>query len=189
MNPWRMALRLGGAVLSVTLLGWVCLAAPILPHRGKVNDELLSLARLERLNVKFEDDHEILRKAGYSSSRTRSKLQKQLADAGIEVVDEATEDLPMLVVAILIEGHPRYNDLVSYTYCLALEQNAVIERIDRRLHVPTYVFVFGDIATRDELLADLNRVLEDAVVALVECISHGTRAHAGEQSWIPPQSK
>ena len=187
MNPWRMAWRSLLVVLSVTLIGWVCLAAPILPEKGEVGDELLSLAQISRLNLAFEADHEILHEVGYSNSRARHRVEKQLAGARIEAVDEANKDLPTLVISILIEDDPRFKNLVSYTYCLTLEQDAMIERIDRRLRVPTYVFVFGDIATRAELLTALDRVLEKALVAVIDCVSHGTRAHAGEQNWITPK--
>ncbi|MAE63943.1 MAG: hypothetical protein CMJ18_06685 [Phycisphaeraceae bacterium] len=184
MRPWRTKSRsLLVAIPAVTLIGWACLAGPFVPPRPEISDELVSLARIRKLSVAFEADDDALRKAGFTTSRAMGHIHKRLTEAGIEVVEQGkSDDVPTLMISILVEAHPGYEELINYTYCLSIEQRAMIERIDRRLRVPTYVFVFGDIATQDELLDALHRVLDDALVAVIECIGHGTRAHVETQN-------
>lgn len=160
----------GGAVGVALLLAWAGGAAPILPGAAPVRDEVLSLAHLTRLRVSVVPLSDVLRHLDYSRAAAERRIEHALAEADISVAGAADAAAPMLRVEILTEGHRDHADLVACTIHVSVEQAVRIERLDRSLVVPTYAFVHGDLAERDELLEMVDDTLSRIIEAILQRI-------------------
>ena len=176
MKRTRITIVAALAGLAAVSAAWVCLAAPVGAGRQVLTGEVRSLAKLEKVRVAVAHTAEVLRRLKYSTDEARKDVIEMLAAADIAGVDD--DDAPLLRIQILIEDHPQYPDVFSYTFHVSLEQQARIERLNETHVVPTYAFVHGDLADRGDLRDELDKMLGKIIDRVISRIRRATREHA-----------
>jgi hypothetical protein len=175
------------AGLVAVTAAWVCMAAPIVVGQRTISGEVRSLANLKQVRVAVSHTADVLNKLKYSTDEARKDVIEILATADIAGVDD--DDAPLLNIEILIEDHPKYPDVFSYTFHVSLEQKARIERLNEIHVVPTYAFVHGDLVDRGDLRDELDKMLAKIIDRVINRIRRATRERAAlsSDSASPPQ--
>ena len=154
-----LATAAGGVLLGLHVGGT---AAPMMPGRLAMNDEMRSLAAIRVVRLEIGGFGQPLEDAGLESSDIRRSWRAALATAGIEVVsarDEAA-DAPRLEVGGWSTGDERVPDGVGFTLFMKLIQSAHVDRLDETLTVPTYVKITGGLNQRTEAAAAARGLLD-----------------------------
>lgn len=176
----RVAMRsvaLMVVVVVVAAAGWVCTAAPIVPGRNRVTNEIRSLAGVERLEVEVKTVSSVLLEMKYPLDRVEERITAILAEHEIETVEDIAA--PVLSLVLLTETSSDHADMVSFTYHLSLEQEVVIERLDEKIFVPTYALVHGSLTTREHLVATMENLLPIVIRHFAGRLRTANVAHAG----------
>ena len=163
-------------VLSFALLvscSSLCRSAPILPPQPELRDEVRALAGLKKVRVSFEADPDLLKTVRFAEEDRLRRAERELKTAGLALSDDP--DAAELRVTLMVEGDPKYDDLVSITYQLSLLQSVIVPRLGERYHVPTYTLVFGDLASRGKVHDVIDENLWPMVNRFVNRISTANR--------------
>ncbi len=147
---------------AVALTAWVCTAAPILPAKPRVTEEIKSLAGIKRLRVVVESKSLLLQNMKYSPANIQEQVSDLMIEAGFEVVDDPKATT--LRIVLLTNTKPTFPDVVSVTHHLSLEQDIVVARLGSPMFAPTYALVHGILVSKDRMLAEL----DDPIVALMQ---------------------
>jgi hypothetical protein len=96
MKKWmaRALLVAVGAALSLSV---AALAAPILPEKQPVADEMKCLANGKRLRVEFGEMPLALARVGVSAANVQRNVRRKLGEAGFEFVDDP--ETPKLLIS------------------------------------------------------------------------------------------
>ena len=141
---------------------WICTAAPVLPRTDRMSNEIISLANVQQIAVTVKYRSQTLKDQGYVPKLAKKHIQQMLIERGYEISQDP--DAPTLSIVILTESDPDdHPGVISFTYHVSLEQNALIERLDRRLYVPTYALVHGSLTATATLKKDLEALLPTVI--------------------------
>lgn len=171
----RMFLLTVGILLAVT---WWSTAKSILPLRSEISDEELSLADISSVRLTVDPLPKTLANA-WGSSRDYAKLTRRLiTDADFTIADD--DDLPELVSRVAIaesDGHP---DTIAVDHVLALRQRVLVDRLARRLRVPTATISDVVLVAPRGVKASLEKLIRRNVHMLKLVVKEATAAK-GEQ--------
>ncbi|MAE65031.1 MAG: hypothetical protein CMJ18_12240 [Phycisphaeraceae bacterium] len=138
-------------VASVSLVGLAITAAPIIPERAKLPEELVSMSELTQLTLELRLLPEELRSAGVREEEVRRQIKTMLADAGMEVVAADERQIPGLRVAIEAGLERDLPDIVSLAVFIDIVQKVRVERLDRSLLLPTATVTHHEPKRLDQL--------------------------------------
>lgn len=176
---WRLAAP-AGAALVLILAGLSVWAAPLLPQRLHLTDEIRSLARLERVELNIAHISPTLREVGVDAIAVRESWKQRLEDAGVAI--EESDDLPKLQLvgtALLDKGTP---DSIGYCFIISLEQGVEVDRLNQKLSLPTWTGVYTGMKHSDEIAEELDRLLSRIIEEFVYRIELATKQSAsGEE--------
>jgi len=114
-------------------------AAPILPQKPKLPGELIILSGLNRLQVVIEALPEEISRGRFTRDTIGDVLKSRLRKDGFQVAEEAAEgrNIPRLVAQLFVATDADQPESVAMTLILALHQEVLLERLERRITVPT----------------------------------------------------
>jgi len=157
MQPAGRLIAFGVAVVLVALTSWLCTAAPIVPERRRVTNEIRSLAGIAEVEVEVDSASSVLAEMKYPVDRMKKRTADLLAEHGIMAVTDSAA--PILNLVLLTETSQDHPEMVSFTYHLSLEQDVVLERLNEKILVPTYALVHGSLTTREKLTQTIDELL------------------------------
>ncbi|MAE62725.1 MAG: hypothetical protein CMJ18_00510 [Phycisphaeraceae bacterium] len=174
-----LRIRLGMAVL-VAALPVVIIAAPLLPTRSVIPDEVRSLARIDEVGLEVWRLPRSLRGAGVDERRIRSILERGLNDAGIRVTQDHTT--PRIVVKFWPATDSKLPDVIAIVLTLDIHQRIAMMRLDQeQMTLPTTSVIARAITTKDKRGGVLMKKVGDATDLLVNALTEATnRVEAGQ---------
>ena len=143
-------------------------AGPILSPQQKTAEMVASLHGLEQVQLLLMPVPEALLDAGVSEASLKKILRSRLIDAGFDLLTdeqaaEAPADIPQVEVHLVSITDQNIPDAVGFMAILSVTQPVMVERLERRLYVPTYSHYTVGI----ERLEKLAEVVEYSVDRLV----------------------
>lgn len=154
--------RLRLVVLSVTCSGLslMCVASPILPgiEPNHGLDDVISLAGLEQVRLDIKPIPRQLAAQQITVNLLRKRAVAALGNRELEVVEDS--DAPTLEFTILEVSDPAVPGALAFSTRLSLFQNAQVDRLDRKLVVPTY--------TTSNISIDLNQKVKETFALSIE---------------------
>ncbi len=128
----------------------VVAAAPILPRKADIPDEVLCVANIDKVSIVVSPVPEDLRLAGVGQAELEQVLRNALRASKIEVVDDRSVT-PRLVLHALTLNDPVVDDAVAVIFFLDVQQDVTISRLKRDLVVPTTTVLGAAQTTRNNL--------------------------------------
>ncbi len=153
------------ATLAMATLGvaaWVCLAAPNLPKKSLVTDEIYSLGQLDKVKVELKVMSTLLTEEGLDEKAIEEDMANLLMAGGIDVVDKG-DAIPTVSLVLLTNTDARFEDVVSVTHHISLEQPVLVRRLERDVVVPTYALVHGILVSKNRLVFDTRRPIPQII--------------------------
>ncbi len=167
-----MKSRLVGLFALLVVMVGVSLAAPILPRKPRLPDEVRCLTGLKRVNIGVDSLPPDLINAGASTTRLNDLLRDRLTKAGFEVVDDA--GAPRLVVQCFTSADPQIPNVVSVTTLLGVNQAVVLKRLEEDMILPVATVVSTAVGNRNDL-AKLSEREVERVVDMLDTFVQQTR--------------
>ncbi|MAE67578.1 MAG: hypothetical protein CMJ18_25250 [Phycisphaeraceae bacterium] len=150
-------------------------AAPVLPGGGpKVPDELLSLADVKAIRLDAGPLPRRLLGIGADTEAYRQVIRKALKESGFEISED--EDAPMLVSRVLVNEDPEHPGTIAIQHVIALRQRVVVDRLDRRLVVPTASVSIVTLASHDNAAAKLDSAVRRNLRTFQLMVNRATNA-------------
>ncbi len=160
MKRSRFAVK--GMIVAVFFLGsWICWAAPVLPERPRLPGEVRSLAGLRQFKVSVETALTGSKPIRIDTGALREKVEAILEERGYGAVDD--DQAAAMRVTLVMADNERHPNMLGFTIHVAVEQAVVIRRLDQTIRVPTYAAAAVGFATRQDVRAEIERVLENIV--------------------------
>ena len=157
MNRSGTWLCVGVFGITSGVLTWLCLAAPFLPAGRRLPDEVISLAGIDRVQVRVRPVARLLSQRGVTAELIERELEEGLERAGFEVVEN--EGVPTIEVKSLPVNDPAIPDAMAFDIQISVYQSVHIGRLNRKLVVPTYMDV--------NIALDRSDKIEDAAIACI----------------------
>ena len=157
---WRRGLAAAMIVIIASAL--TAASAPIRQKPGQLPDELIGLAKIEKVTVTAGPLDELLIDAGLTQKRVRKLAVELLVDAGFEVVED-NDEVPNLTYSVEIITSDSLPDIYGYICFVDLYQLVHIPRLERDLVMPTSTLLQHDIRREGGL--------KEAIEASVEFIT------------------
>ncbi|MAE66381.1 MAG: hypothetical protein CMJ18_19090 [Phycisphaeraceae bacterium] len=162
---------------SIVLLLVVAAAAssaPIVPSGPNLAHDVLSLAGISKVALDVEEMTPLLRAAGLSAGKVKLAWSKALQGAGIEVVDDDV-DVPRLHLRTKASVEEGLTGIGFASY-LQVWQPVRIERLDRKLKVPTYVYVMGGVDSAENIASTANKSFRILINGFIERVRIASKA-------------
>jgi hypothetical protein len=157
---------------SMLTAPWWTAAAPYLPARGRPSDEALSLERVRSIRLEVDALPEPLTDAGANSHAYRELLRKELEDSHF-VIGEGN-DLPLLKSRVMIAEDDEHPDMMAIHHVIALRQKVLVDRLEKRLFVPTASISHVVLASHQDAVTKLNRLVRQNVRAFKSTVESAT---------------
>ncbi len=129
----------------------------MLARTAVLPSEAHSLAGLKQIRVQVDGNPILSKLVPYNTERAKTEIERMLMDADMDISQD--KEVPTLRILIALSTNVKYPDMVGFTYQLSIEQNVLIERLKKRIHVPTYTLLYGTLTTEEDLLKELDRLL------------------------------
>ena len=150
-------------------------AAPILPEKSSLPDEVLCLRNVQEVRVVAGSVPPLLIKAGLNAARIEGMVREQLKKARFNA--EGGENAPQLVMYILAVEDVDLPGVVNIVAFLEVNQDVRVIRLDNKtMNLPTSTLFSFKSAKPDRLEAPAQRVVEDAVSQFIHAVDSATRA-------------
>lgn len=162
----RMLLRsiaTGAVILAAASLGQ---SGPVVPDATRPPDTVLSLGKLKRVRLSIHPPPRVLTNLGITTDAVESDWTRRLEDAGFEVGNE--DGLVTLTVSIVVTPANDEASRVLIVNQLNVRQEAHIDRLDRKLTVPTYTHPIIIIEPIDSVGRAVRGNLEKLVTVFIE---------------------
>jgi len=145
------------AVVTVLVVAALVWAAPIVQKFPAISDEFLTLAQIDKVQLKVLMLDPAMAKAGIKPEDIYDDWKGHLKAADITVVEgDAAEDMITIRLMFVLRKHEQVTDATTYLGLLMLEQPVRIERLDRTFVIPTYTGVEAGL-TPNNKIADSTR--------------------------------
>ncbi len=118
------------------LLGWAAWAAPLMPGRENLLDEVRTLAGLHTVRLVVELPAPMLTQNGFDAEVLRREWTQALEGAGFELGDD--EDLPTIHVWAFARDAAPVPDAVSFFVSVTVVQDVRVNRLDQPARIPTW---------------------------------------------------
>lgn len=153
-----------GVLILVTVAAGVVMAAPILPRKPQLPDEVRCLTGLKRVSIAIDPLPQELVAAKVGADRLQAVLREELVRAGFEVVDENIT--PRLIVQCFTVVDPANPETIGVTTLLGVNQEVLLKRLDQEMTLPVATVVTTAMGKR----SDLPRVAESEVRRVVSML-------------------
>lgn len=130
----------------VLLIGWLAVAAPILPSGRKLTVEQRTLRGLKKVRLEVTPITGELKENGVRTQTLTDVLEEAMAEFGIQVVDEP--DVPLVKVVVFDATDPDQPDALAISFVIAIHQDIVLKRLDEQMVVPTAFFTQTKLTTK-----------------------------------------
>jgi hypothetical protein len=149
----------GWVMALVIALAWGAQGAPIMPdqHRGTLNEEIDSLAGIDRVQFTLADLPKSLTARGLKKSEVRRRCINRITKDGIEVEDNP--QLPRIDLWFKDIVHPLEHTSLGFVSVVAVFQSVRVNRLNRDLTVPTACFAGVTLTGKGMLIEDAARQL------------------------------
>ncbi len=154
---WRRGLAAAMIVIIASAL--TAASAPIRQKPGQLPDELVGLAKIEKITVTARPLDEVLIDAGLTRERVRELAVALLVDAGFEVVED-NEQVPNLTYSVEIITSETLPDIFGFVCFVDLYQLVHIPRLERDLVMPTSTLLQHDIRRESGLKETIEASIE-----------------------------
>ena len=154
----------GSGLVSCAVLGVfavLCVGAPFLPVQRNVPDAMVSLASLTSVQLRVLPVSRDLVERGVTERLIRTRLETALARMQIGI--EVSPDAPTLEITATSVAEPAIPDALAFNVRLLLYQSAHVDRVGRKLVVPTF-------ADFNVSLDRSGKIKETALLALDEML-------------------
>ena len=145
----HIVLRIALSLIAVLIPVWWCIAAPILPKSTLLPDDVLSLAGLTGVRIEVEQLPRVLEEQDITIEMIEDEIRRALKGANITVVDD-TEG-PKLAIMLGAATDQRVPDAMGLNIRVNLYQMVTVERLNRRLYVPTFTTVLVGLEDNDNV--------------------------------------
>ena len=140
------------SVLLILLLAAPLLAAPYLLKPPKLPGELISLRGIREVQVAVDTLPEALKNHHFNRVAVGDLFSERLRSEGLELIDddEAGAGVAQIVVQFFTADDHDQPGAMALTLILALHQEVLVERLERRIVVPTSSMSFVRLTTREK---------------------------------------
>lgn len=149
------------------------IAAPILPDKPEMPEEVLSLAGIHKLRLSQREIPDLV-KGHLTRERVREICVERLARGGILVEDDP--DLPGIDVGFQVNESEAHPDMVGLVVVVGVYQTVRVHRLERDMTLPTVSFVGGIATTKADAADVLAAQLRLHLGHLTTAIRHATAA-------------
>ncbi len=167
LSKWCLLLL----VASILTGSWWAAADPILPH-AKLSDEEVSLAHIRRFRIDPLPMPKALTEIGFDDPVHKRVLKKELEAADF-VIGQA-EDMPLMISRVVVNQDENHPKMLAIWHVVALRQKVRLERLDRRLFVPTASVSNVVLASREDAVAKLKGLMRQNLRTLKRTVDHAT---------------
>ena len=168
MKVWKSGVMALAAAVVGLAGGWWVSAGPVLPKPPKPSDEMISLAGIKqfRLNVQpvlgFSKDVKSITEFAEKVFREQAEL------AGFEIGQDS--DLPSVTLTVIGNSDPDLPEALSLYVAISVYQPVYMDRLERKLVVPTATILKPELTTQGRLLDTLHDQVRFAVGMMKEFV-------------------
>ena len=131
-NTWVLML----AVVSLTAVALVAIAAPIMPRKTRIPDEMRALAQLEKINIEYQAIPSQLARVGLRKADVQRLVQRRMRQHGFKLVSET--DVPGITVSFRAMEDDTVPGALGHAAFLELRQSVRLMRLeDASMKLPT----------------------------------------------------
>lgn len=170
----------GMAIAVIGVLSLVCLAAPLLPKRKILTNEIYSLAQIDTMKVSCETKSALLKAQGLKIPEVQSQIEDLLAEGDLDIARKGDE-VPTFNLLILTQTDLQFGGVVSVTYHVSIEQPALIRRLEEEIVVPTYALVHSVLVNESELIRKVGRPIPALVNHVLKRLDAANTELAGKR--------
>ncbi len=158
------------ALLGALLIGCMTvLAAPFL-RNPELQEMLQSLATIDRVRVSVHRLPPELRRRQMTREAVRKQLEQSLERGGVRVVE--TGVAPRVELLLVVATDPDVAGALAFNVRLMVHQTVLVDRLQRRLTVPT----FADFVVGIEPEAEMTATVRSSIDVLAEKLTRAIRA-------------
>lgn len=127
------------AIAIVVFSAITSMGAAILHTNKQISDENLSLRNITATYLEVIPPSPTLTKHGVNAANIKTLCTDLLHEEGIDVLDEPDDSMPTLQVIMITKvAESDASNAVAVCVYLTLQQPVLVERIDRRMRLPTW---------------------------------------------------
>lgn len=161
---------LAGISVGLFVFSMVLNAAPMLSRRQTSSSDVIrSLANIDRLRIAVDVVPEFVG-AGITIEEVERHLQRELEKSGIEIVGEGGANVPTLLVRAYVVTDDQVPDGITFAYYLRLYQDVHVERLQKRLVVPTFRLMLLHLEHRDAFADQAIKALDQIVDQFIAAV-------------------
>ena len=154
-------------VAGFSLAVW---AGPVLPKSSNLPAEVQALSGLKRFRASTGPLTGLPSEAPVTREIVLKELRRNLEENGLELGEDDDSDLPMIAFDFMFAYDPAQPDAVGITGVLAMNQEVSIERLDRKITLPTSTLVLSNLTTMDKVEDTMKRSIRSAAGAFAETV-------------------
>ena len=166
-------------VAGLSLAVW---AGPVLPRPSNLPSEIQALAGLKRFRTSTGPLHGLPSEVPLTREVILEELRRHLTENGLELGEDDDGALPMIAFDVMFAYDPAQPGAVGITGVLAMNQEVSIERLGRKIVLPTSTLVLSNLTTLDKVEDTIKRAIRSAAGAFAETVR---TANSGPQPAKP----
>ena len=153
MKIWKSGVMAATAALVGLAGGWWVSAGPVLPKVPKPSDEMISLAGLKKFRLNAQPVIGFSKDVHSITEFAEKVFREQVEAAGFEVGRDL--DLPQVSLTVIGNADPDQPDALSLYVAISVYQPVYVDRLQRKLVVPTATILKPELTTQGRLLDTL----------------------------------
>ena len=151
-------------LLVLTCGAWLVWAGPVLPGAQRLPAEVEAMTGLERFRVRTGMLIGKPSEVTVTKEKLTKELRQRLTEHGLELGTDEERRLPLVSLDINFATDPDLPDVLSVTAVISLYQEVTIDRLDRKLVLPTASVVAARLTT-------MGNAEEAVTLAMQSCAS------------------
>ncbi|MAE63832.1 MAG: hypothetical protein CMJ18_06125 [Phycisphaeraceae bacterium] len=152
-------------------------AAPMLPVTQALAGDVQSLAGIERVRMKVNVSSSVQGLEKHAVPTMTRMFRQILKKRGLKVVDD-DPDAPMLRIAVQTHRSTELPGAVAAVYHVSVTQDVVVERLGKKVNLPTYSVIHGMLFPEARVRGEIDRPAVALVNHIVSKIRVATSADA-----------
>ena len=154
MKVWKPGVIAVTVALVGLAGGWWASAGPVLPKPKKPSDEMISLAGLKKFRLNAQPVIGFAKDVQSITEFAEKAFREHAEDAGFEI----GQDLDLLQVILTVIGNtdPDQPEALSLYVAISVYQPVYVDRLQRKLIVPTATILKPELTTQGRLLDTLD---------------------------------
>ena len=160
--------------MSLVVLGagaWLVWAGPVLPKTAvALPPEVEAMSGLERFRAKGGILLDMPAEIPVDTKQLTELLRQRLTEHGVELGEDDEEDLPVLNLDLNFATDPDLPEAIGVTGVLTLYQEVSIERLGRKLVLPTASVVSVRLTTLDKADQTIDLLIQSAATTFANTL-------------------